>query len=71
MIALSERWAPRLIGQPETGMGYQIATVVLRDGRRFERVTIVGGVITKVDGIEGIPFTESEISDIVVTHGLG
>jgi hypothetical protein len=24
---------------------------------------------TKIDGIEGIPFTESEISDIVVTHG--
>lgn len=68
MLKLSDRWGPRLVNQPETGMGYQIATIILLDGRRFHKASIVGGIITKIKNVEGIPFTESEIEDIVVTH---
>ena len=57
------------MAQPETGMGYQIVSVFLRDGRRFDRVTVVGGRITEVDGKKQIPFGEEEIADIKVTHG--
>jgi hypothetical protein len=67
MIALSAQWAPRLKEQPESGMGYQVATVVLKDGRRVNRVTIVGGTITAVEGQNKIPFVEADIADIVVT----
>ena len=67
MIRLSEKWAPRLVNQPETGMGYQVATVSLLDGREFDNVIIVGGIITSVGGSEKIPFTEGEINDIQVT----
>ena len=49
-------------------MGYQIATVFLQDGRRFEQVLIDGNVITKIKGLPQIPFAEAEIADIVVTH---
>ena len=66
MIKLSEKWAPRLVNQPETGMGYQIATVSLADGREFDNVIIVGGVITSVGGSEKIPFSEDQINDIQV-----
>jgi hypothetical protein len=69
MISLSDRWASRLISQPETGMGYQIVTLVLKDGRRFDQVTIVGGTITKIDGHSLAPFKDEDIADIVVTHG--
>jgi len=69
MLALPETWASRLVSQPETGMGYQIATVLLKDGRRFERVTIAGGTITAIEGAASIPFSAGEISDIIVTHG--
>jgi hypothetical protein len=68
MLQLSQRWTPRLVSQPETGMGYQIATVSLRDGRHFDQVLIDGNVITKIRGLAQIPFTEAEITDIVVTH---
>ena len=68
-LQLSNKWAPVLIGQPETGMGYQITTVMLRDGRRFPNVTIAGGIVTEVAGHKDIPFRDDEIADIVVTHG--
>jgi hypothetical protein len=45
-----------------------IATVVLSDGRRFPNVTIVGRFI-EIAGQQEIPFEESVIVDILVTHG--
>lgn len=68
-LELSNKWAPVLIGQPETGMGYQITTVILKDGRRFPNVTIAGGIVTEVAGHGDIPFRDEEIADIVITHG--
>jgi hypothetical protein len=68
-LELGEKWAPVLLAQPETGMGYQITTVILRDGRRYPNVTIVGGIITQIAGQAEIPFKEDEIADIQVTHG--
>ena len=69
MMALSNKWAPVLRAQPETGMGYQIASVTLKDGRKFDQVTIVGGFVTKVGHSMEIPFSEPEIDTIVVNHG--
>ena len=68
MLELSDKWAPRLVAQPETGMGYQICMVSLKDGRQFQGVTIVGGTISEVPGHLVIPFAESDIQDILVTH---
>lgn len=62
------KWGATLTSLPETGMGYQIATVKLSDGRQFRQALIVEGQLTKIRGIEGIPFSEDEIADIVVTH---
>jgi hypothetical protein len=69
MLALSNKWAPILVSQPETGMDYQIASVFLKDGRRFDRVVIVGGQITKIGEDKDIPFKEEDIDRIVVNHG--
>ena len=49
-------------------MGYVIATVLLKDGRRFARATIIGGVVSSINGSPDIPFTEGEIAEFVVTH---
>ena len=68
MLQLSDKWAPVLLAQPETGMGYQIATITLKDGRTFSKTVIVGGVITETGGQKVIPFMEYEIAEIVVTH---
>ena len=68
VIALSDKWAKVLVPQPETGMGYQIVSVYLKDGRRFDHVVIVGGTISSIKGDSIIPFQESDIDKIVVTH---
>lgn len=69
MLALSNKWAPVLVSQPETGMNYQIASVLLKDGRRFDHVWISGGFIMKIDESQEVPFKEEEIANIVVNHG--
>jgi len=49
-------------------MGYQVVSVTLNDGREFDQVVIVGGRIAEIRGRKDIPFTEAEISQIVLTH---
>jgi hypothetical protein len=67
-LELPDSWGPRLSNQAETGMGYQTASVTLRDGRIFEDVLIIGGTVAEVRGFEEIPFSVDELSDITVTH---
>jgi hypothetical protein len=69
MLALSDKWAPLLISQPETGMNYQIASVFLKDGKRFDQVLISGGYIIRVGESTTVPFREEDIARIVVNHG--
>ena len=68
MLRLSKKWMDFLLTQPETGMGYQVVSVLLHDGRRFDRVPIVDSAIRRIKGREDIPFTEADIKEIIVTH---
>lgn len=49
-------------------MGYQVVSIVLKDGRRFDQAAVVEGRIAEVRGHKDIPFTEDEIAQIIVTH---
>lgn len=49
-------------------MGYQIVSIVLKDGRRFDQVVIVEGYVTQVRGFSDIPFVEDDVHEIVLTH---
>ncbi|HZZ29319.1 MAG TPA: hypothetical protein VFE46_15080 [Pirellulales bacterium] len=69
MLALSNKWAPVLLSEPETGMNFQVTSVYLTDGRKFDQVVIAGGYITKIGESTDIPFQEEEIAKIVVNHG--
>ena len=68
MVKLSAKWAKELISKPETGMGYQIVSIVLKDGRKFNQVAIVEGIVAEIRGLKDIPFNEDDISQIIVTH---
>ena len=68
MIELSTAWTDHLMNQPETGMGYQIVSVVLRDGTRYDQVVVDSGYITQIRGLTRIPFSEEDIQEIIVTH---
>ncbi len=68
MIQLSAKWAKELLQSPETGMGYQVVTFVLQDGRRFEQAAVVEGRVTQIRGRNDIPFTDADIRKIIVTY---
>jgi hypothetical protein len=68
MLQLSDKWGAILIAQPETGVGYQIASIILNDGSRYDQAVIEGGYITRIRGFTEIPFGDDQIRDIVVTH---
>ena len=69
MIALTR---PDLVeayrNAPETGMGYCVVSVVLRDGTRHDQVVINSGYIAQMRGQIALSFTEEEIDHFVVTH---
>lgn len=68
MIKLSKKWCEFLVQQPETGMGYQVVSVDLYDGRRFDDVIVDSGYITQIRGINDVPFEDAQIKNITVTH---
>lgn len=68
MIELPKKLATVLASKPETGMGYQVVNVVLKDGRKFDQVAIVEGKITEIRGYKDIPFTGDQIAQIILTH---
>ena len=49
-------------------MGYQIVSIVLRNGIRYDQVVVDSGCITKIKGITVISFTDEDILEIIVTH---
>ena len=68
-IPLSKYWATYLSSLPETGIGYQVVSVFLTDGRKIQQVVIVSGHITRARGYKEVPFGpfgESEITAIQV-----
>ena len=53
---------------PETGIGYQIVSVELKDGRHFGQVVVSEGCIIEVRGYLEIPFSVDEVASISVNH---
>ncbi|MBS1927292.1 MAG: hypothetical protein JST95_01695 [Bacteroidetes bacterium] len=68
MIKLSEKWAKLLVSKPETGMGYQVVSIILKNGMRYDQVVINSGYITHMRNYDNIPFEENDIEQIIVTH---
>lgn len=68
MLQLSKKWIDKIIPQGETGMGYHIATIALKNGTEYKQVVIDSGFITRIRGLSDIPFSEDDIERIIVTH---
>jgi len=52
----------------ETGIGYQVIAVELKDGRRFEQVATSEGCIIEVRGFKEIPFSPEDVAAIKLNH---
>lgn len=69
MKTLPTAWSQFLATKPETGMGYQVVTITLRDGRRVEDVAIIeSSIIGEVRGQVDIPFEPDDIAAVELTH---
>ena len=68
MLRLSRKWIEQLRSQPETGMGYQVVTITLKDGRVFPQTVVDSGYLTGIRGQAEIPFSVEAIAEIALTH---
>ncbi len=60
---LSKEQENYLINQPETGMGYQVVKVILKNGKVLHRQKVINSSILLLSGNESI--TENDIDEIV------
>ena len=62
--------AEHLKNAEETGFGYQVVSVQLKDARIFEQVVISEGCIIQVRGYKEIPFSPDDVASVSVNHKL-
>lgn len=58
----------QLKGAKETGIGYLVVSVELKDGRSFDQVATSEGCIIEVRGYKEIPFAPEDMIAVNVTH---
>jgi hypothetical protein len=68
LVPIPPETATSLKREKETGLGYQIISVVLKDGTRFEQAVASEGCIIAVRGFAEIPFEVNEVATIGVNH---
>jgi hypothetical protein len=68
VVSLPPESLSSLKKEKQTGPGYQVVAVQLKDGRRFEQVVASEGCIIAVRGHSELPFRTEEVSDVFVNH---
>jgi hypothetical protein len=70
LVPIPPETATSLKRENEAGLGYQIISVVLKDGTRFEQVVASEGCIIAVRGFAEVPFKFDEVATVEVSHRL-
>jgi hypothetical protein len=60
--------ADQLKRAAETGIGYQVVSVELKDHRSFDQVLISEGCIIEVRGHKEIPFAPDDVVSVSLNH---
>jgi hypothetical protein len=68
LVPIPSGCVDHLNGVNETGIGYQIVSVELKDGRFFEQVVASEGCIIEVRGYKEIPFAPDDVALVRVNH---
>ena len=68
LVPIPSRFVDQLKLAAETGIGYQIVSVVLKDGRSFDQVATSEGYIIDVRGYKEIPFAPDDVASLSVNH---
>ena len=69
MLNIPDKFIRELMLKPETGMGYQVVKIILKDDREFDQVAVIqSSVIGQIRGTMEIPFKGEDIDKIILTH---
>lgn len=68
LVPIPREWAEYLRLQRETGPGYQVVSVQLRDGKRFDQVVASEGCVIQVRGHRDVPFAPDDVASVSVNH---
>jgi hypothetical protein len=68
LVTIPSECVDYLKRQGDTGLGYQVVSVNLRDGRSFGHVIVSEGCVIQVRGHRGVPFKQDEVTSVQVNH---
>jgi hypothetical protein len=68
LVPIPSGFVDELKRAKETGIGYQVVSVQLKDGRSFDQVATSEGCIIEVRGYEEIPFAPDDVASVSVNH---
>jgi hypothetical protein len=68
LFPIPEACLDHLKGSAETGIGYQVVSVELKDGRCFDQVVVSECCIIEVRGYAEIPFAPHEVVSVSINH---
>jgi hypothetical protein len=68
LVPIPTRLIDHLRLAEETGIGYQVVSVELKDGRFFDQVATSEGCIIEVRGYKEIPFAPDDVASVRVNH---
>jgi len=66
MLRLTKKWVDKLVALPESGMGYQIVDIALKDGRVLKEVIILGSKHAQIPEVIG-KITVNDIAKIAMS----
>jgi hypothetical protein len=68
LVQIPNRFVDPLKQAKETGIGYQVVSVELKDGRSFDQVVTSEGCIIEVRGYRKVPFSSDDVASVRVNH---
>ena len=68
LVPIPVEFLQQLKDAEETGIGYQVVQIRLKDGRSFDQVATSNNYIIEVRGYRNSPFASEDIVSVVVNH---
>jgi hypothetical protein len=68
LVPIPHEHASILKHHRETGMGYHVISVTLKNGKHFEQVLTSEGCVIQVRGHRDVPFSPEEVAVVDVNH---
>jgi hypothetical protein len=68
LVPIPNEHATILKRHKETGIGYHVVSVTLKNGKHFDQVVASEGCVIQVRGHRDVPFSPEEVAAVDVNH---